>query len=254
MYSNAEDNPLADTPDLEESDSVNTLVNDRLEATLTSTAISTDTEVAGDMLNLTMGQPELPVPQSAHDSADDSDQDDNPLENMFKVPAPVFWVPLPAKPQLDPRALMAEAKFHPDVWMSYEKALRDLIVFMFGYYIDAFECHGAWKGHQAILALECFTVADQLGRFHRWYKRADLQKPGVMKTRWKELLHEPQDDCRSSYNSMLAAMGSPMQPSYRWLKLLGWYYDHVYHQSRNIGQLTQKKRDNSIDYNESVYN
>ena len=111
MYSNAEDNPLADTPDLEESDSVNTLVNDRLEATLTSTAISTDTEVAGDMLNLTMGQPELPVPQSAHDSADDSDQDDNPLENMFKVPAPVFWVPLPAKPQLDPRALMAEAKF-----------------------------------------------------------------------------------------------------------------------------------------------
>ena len=142
----------------------------------------------------------------------------------------------------------------PDVWMSYEKALRDLIVFMFGYYIDAFECHGAQKGHQAILALECFTVADQLGRFHRWYKRADLQKPGVMKTRWKELLHEPQDDCRSSYNSMLAAMGSPMQPSYRWLKLLGWYYDHVYHQSRNIGQLTQKKRDNSIDYNESVYN
>ena len=26
----------------------------------------------------------------------------------------------------------------PDVWMSYKKALRNLIVFMFGYYIDAF--------------------------------------------------------------------------------------------------------------------
>ena len=98
----------------------------------------------------------------------------------------------------------------PDVRMSYEKALRNLIVFMFSYYIDAFECHGAWKGHQAILALECFTVADQLGRFHCWYKRADLQKLGVMKTRWKELPHEPQDDCLSSYNSTLAAMGSPM--------------------------------------------
>ena len=58
----------------------------------------------------------------------------------------------------------------PDVRMSYEKALRNLIVFMFGYYIDAFECHGARKGHQAILALECFMVADQLGRFHCWYK------------------------------------------------------------------------------------
>ena len=94
--------------------------------------------------------------------------------------------------------------------MSYEKELRNLIVFMFGYYIDAFECHGARKGHWAILALECFTVADQLGRFHSWYKQADLQKPGVMKTRWKELPHEPQDNCRSSYNSTLAAMGSPM--------------------------------------------
>ena len=142
----------------------------------------------------------------------------------------------------------------PDVRMSYEKALRNLIVFMFGYYIDAFECHGAQKGHQAILALECFTVADQPGRFHRWYKQADLQKPGVMKTQWKKLPHEPQDDCHSSYNSVLAAMGSPMQPSYGHPKLLGQYYDHVYHQSRNIRQLTRKKQDDSTNYNESVYN
>ena len=62
--------------------------------------------------------------------------------------------------------------------MSYEKALRNLIVFMFGYYIDAFECHGAQKGHLAILALECFTVADQLGRFHCWYKWVTFGGPG----------------------------------------------------------------------------
>ena len=47
-----------------------------------------------------------------------------------------------------------------DVQMSYDKALRNLIVFMFGYYIDTFESYGAQKGHQAILALECLTVAD----------------------------------------------------------------------------------------------
>ena len=116
MYSNAEDDVLGDPPDLEESDSVNTSVYDRLEATLASTAISTDTEVAGDMLNLTMGQPELPVPQETHESADDSDQDDNPLEDMFQVPteAPVFRVPLPAKPWLDPRALMRRHIDDPD--------------------------------------------------------------------------------------------------------------------------------------------
>ena len=141
-----------------------------------------------------------------------------------------------------------------DVRMLYKKALRNLIVFMFGYYIDAFECHGARKGHRAILALECFTVADQLGRFHHWYKRADLRKPRVMKIRWKELPHEPQDDCHSSYNSTLAAMGSPMQPSYGHPKLLGWYYDHMYHQSQHISQLTWKKQEDSTDYNKSVYN
>ena len=112
MYSDAEDDLLGNPPDLEESDSGNTLVYDRLEATPASTTISTDTEAASDMVNLTMGQLELLAPQDTHESADDSDQDDNPLEDMFQVPteALVFRVPLPAKPQLDPRALMAEAK------------------------------------------------------------------------------------------------------------------------------------------------
>ena len=118
MYSDAEDDLLGDPLDLEESDSVNTSVYDWLEATSASTAISTDTEVASDMLNLTMGQPELPAPQETHESADDSDQDDNPLEDMFQIPAEalVFQVPLPEKPRLDPRALMAEAKFKSGWW------------------------------------------------------------------------------------------------------------------------------------------
>ena len=53
---------------------------------------------------------------------------------------------------------------------------------------------------------------------------------------------------------MLATLGSPKQPSYSHLKLLGRYFDHVYHMSRNIGQLTRKARDKATDYNESVYN
>ena len=93
--------------------------------------------------------------------------------------------------------------------MSYEKVLRNLIVFLFAHYIEAFECHGARQGHRAILALECLTVADELGRYHRWYKRADLRKPGIEKTCWKDLPSVPQEDHRSSYASGLAALGSP---------------------------------------------
>ena len=50
-----------------------------------------------------------------------------------------------------------------DARMSYEKGLWNLVVFLFAHYIEAFECHGAQQGHQAILALECLMVADELG-------------------------------------------------------------------------------------------
>ena len=52
---------------------------------------------------------------------------------------------------------------------------------------------------------------------------------------------------------MLAALGSPKQPSYSHSKLLGRYFDHVYHISRNIGHLTWKAQDKDTDYNETVY-
>ena len=140
-----------------------------------------------------------------------------------------------------------------DARMSYEKGLWNLVVFLFAHYIEAFECHGAWQGHQAILVLECLTVADELGRYHRWYKRANLQKPGIEKTHWKDLPSTPMEDHRSSYISGLAALGSPKQPSYGHPQVLGRYFDHIYHQSRNVGQLIQKARDKAIDYNETVY-
>ena len=137
--------------------------------------------------------------------------------------------------------------------MSYKKALRNLIVFLFAHYIEAFECHDARQVHRAILALECLTVANELGCYHRWYKRADLRKPGIEKMCWKDLPSVPQEDHRSSYASGLAALGSPKQPSYRHPQKLGRYFDHVYHQSRNVGQLTRKSRDQDTGYNETVY-
>ena len=106
LYSKLDDYP-ADMPDLEESDSVKTPIYDQLAATPTSTTISTDTEVAGDMLNLNMDLPELLAPQEANDLVAETDgtlSDDNPLADMFKVPAkaPVPWQSLPSRPRLDP--------------------------------------------------------------------------------------------------------------------------------------------------------
>ena len=146
----------------------------------------------------------------------------------------------------------AFGKQQEDTWISYKKALWNLIVFMFGHYINAFKLSGAWKGHQAILALECFTIADQLGRYHCWYQRADLTKPGILQTRWMDLPSDPQDDSQSSYTSALAMLGSPKLQSFGHLKVLSWYFDHVYHQSRNIGHLTWKARVYDCKLNEVI--
>ena len=87
-----------------------------LGATLASTTVSTDTEAADDMLNLSMVLPEPPASHGASDPVDKTDgalSDDDQLQDMFKILAevPVHQDPTPTKPQLDPWVLMAEAKF-----------------------------------------------------------------------------------------------------------------------------------------------
>ena len=90
MYPDELDDYPDDIPYLEESESINTSVYDWLGATPASTTISTDTEAAGDMLNLSMGLPELPVTQEASNlvdqaheplSDDDQLQKSSPQEN-----------------------------------------------------------------------------------------------------------------------------------------------------------------------------
>ena len=80
-----------DIPDLEEAESVNTSVYDQLGATLASAMISTYTEAAGDMLNLSMGLPELPASHKPSDLVDKTDalSNDDQIADMFKVPTEI---------------------------------------------------------------------------------------------------------------------------------------------------------------------
>ena len=107
-----------DMLDLEETMSTGTSVYDRLGATPANTTMSTDTEAAGDMFNLSMGPPEMPEPHR-QDEPDTSrsgaaPSDDKQFNDMFKVPpkVPECWDQVPVmQPRLDFRALMAEAQF-----------------------------------------------------------------------------------------------------------------------------------------------
>ena len=122
-------------------------------------------------------------------------------------------------------------------------------------YIDAFKCTRAQNGHRAILALECFTVADHPGWFHQWYKWTDLDKqpPREKSAKWMDMTDPLQNDVRPHFASTLALMGSPKKLSYSHPKVLGWYFDHVYHQHWYVGQLTRKSWDKSTCHNKDVY-
>ena len=80
--------------------------------------MSTDTEAAGDMLNLSMGPPEMPEP-SQQDEPDTSHSstapsDDEQFNDMFKVPhkVPEHQDQVPATHSgLNFRALMVEAQY-----------------------------------------------------------------------------------------------------------------------------------------------
>ena len=96
--------------------STGTSVYDRLGSTPANTTMSTDTEAAGDMFNLSMGPPEM-LELHQQDEPDASwsstaPSDDEQFNNMFKVPpkVPECWDQAPVmKSGLNFWALMAEA-------------------------------------------------------------------------------------------------------------------------------------------------
>ena len=74
LYCEELDDYPDEMPDLEESKSVNTLMCDWLGATPASTVISTDTEAAGELFNLSMGLPELLATQETSNSVGPTDE------------------------------------------------------------------------------------------------------------------------------------------------------------------------------------
>ena len=55
--------------------------------------------------------------------------------------------------------------------ITYERALQNLVVAMYGHYMDLFRCHSSTAGHRIVLAYNCLEVAAKLGRYHRAVRR-----------------------------------------------------------------------------------
>ena len=119
--------------------------------------------------------------------------------------------------------------------ITYEKALRNLVVTMYGHYINQFRCHSATAGHRCLVAYNCLEVAAKLGRYHRAVRRLE---PNQTLPDW---LTEPEipagDPRKEELMDAQTQLGDPMHPVYGHPKSLGRGFDHVYHEAREMGHL-----------------
>ena len=77
--------------------------------------------------------------------------------------------------------------------ITYEGALRNLVVAMYGHYVDFFRCHSSMAGHRIVLAYNCLEVAAKLGRYH-WAVRR--RQPGQELPDWIPTPEIPAGDSR----------------------------------------------------------
>ena len=126
--------------------------------------------------------------------------------------------------------------------ITYERALRNLIVAMYGHYVDLFRCHSATAGHRLVLAYNCLEVAAKLGRYHWAVRRL---QPGEELPDWITTPDIPAGDMQLNYVDAFTLLGDALHPTYGHPMTLARAYDHVYHEGREIGNLPLRGKKNA---------
>ena len=118
--------------------------------------------------------------------------------------------------------------------ITYEKALRNLVVAMYGHYVNLFRCHSSTAGHRIVLAYNFLEVAAKLGCYHRavWRRQPGEALPDSIPT--PEILA---GDRRLDFEDAFTLLGDAMHPAYRHPKSLARAYDQVYYEGWEIGNL-----------------
>ena len=131
----------------------------------------------------------------------------------------------------------------------YERALRNLVVAMYGHYVDLFQCHSSMAGHQIVLAYNCLEVAAKLGHYH-WAVRR--RQPGEELPDWIPTPEIPAGDSRLDYVDAFTLLGDAMHPAYGHPKTLAQAYDQVYYEGREMGNLPLRGK-KTADQSAAVY-
>ena len=118
--------------------------------------------------------------------------------------------------------------------ITYERALQNLVVAMYGHYVDLFRCHSSTASHRIVLVYNCLEVAAKLGRYHRAVWR---RQPGEELPDWIPTPEIPAGDSQVDYVDAFTLLGDAMHPAYGHPKMLARAYDQVYYEGWDIGNL-----------------
>ena len=137
--------------------------------------------------------------------------------------------------------------------ITYVRALLNLVVAMYGHYVDLFQCHSSTAGHRIVLAYNCLEVAAKLGHYHQAVRR---RQPGEELPHWITTPEILAGDHRLDYVDAFTLLGDAMHPAYGHPKTLARAYDQVYYEGRDMENLPlrgKKTADQSVAVHQVEY-
>ena len=145
------------------------------------------------------------------------------------------------------------AGIHQNWWISYERALRNLMVLMFSHFVHQLENSGSVEGHQTLIVHECLQVVAALSCYHCWQCWVNLQEISSENADWNKIPTVAKGDYWFKYSPALTLLGNAQNPAYAHPKLLRHCYDNIYYNGRFIGDLLVRGKPPTEEQSKKVY-
>ena len=142
---------------------------------------------------------------------------------------------------------------HQNLRITYERALRNLMVLMFSHCVHQLENSRSLEGHRTLIVHECLQVAAALGQYHHWQHRVNLQEISSENADWNKIPKVAKDDFRYKYSPALTLLGNTQNPAFAHPKLLRCCYDNVYYNGRFVGDLPARGKLPTEEQSKKVY-
>ena len=144
---------------------------------------------------------------------------------------------------------------HPDLTLTIDKALRNIIVSAYSHYIDSWPMNGASVGHRAILMRSMLQFAMHYGRYRRcqWHLAKDRKRKGLSSSALMPpvdlaaLLDEEEENLKLRqinvmHASIMDLLSDPGNPLYAEPHSMAEHYDAMLAGAHALGNVPERTR------------